>query len=175
MGIFDRFKKSKKEAKKSELQSDSSIDKTNNEWKIIMVDQIYLLDVPNSWKEFNSDRFRMKNSSDTLQFSASNYGKSLTDSNGFAIQDLKNEVDALFVRFEKEGGYEPINDKIVGDKFIYQAFKVDKETQYYFYTFREALGKLIRINFIIREIAKYQPLTKDNMLKIGNSIKIKVA
>lgn len=117
----------------------------------------------------------MKNSSDTLQFSASNYGKSLTDSNGFAIQDLKNEVDALFVRFEKEGGYEPINDKIVGDKFIYQAFKVDKETQYYFYTFREALGKLIRINFIIREIAKYQPLTKDNMLKIGNSIKIKVA
>ncbi len=174
MGIFDRFKKSKEEVK-PKFNTEKTESKSDAGMKMIMVDQIYLLDVPNDWKEFESDRFRMKNSTDTLQFSASNYGKSLSESNGFATQDLIREVNALFVKFENEGGYEPINDKIEGTNFIYQAFKVDSETQYYFYTFREAMGKLIRINFIIREMGAYKTLTKDNMLKIGDSIKIKVA
>ena len=171
MGIFDRFKKPKKEVNKT----DTSSGKVDNDFKIVLVDKVYLLDVPNDWKEFKSDRFRMKNPTDTLLFSAANYGKPISEANGFGMQDLKTESEALFVRFEKEGGYEPIDDKTLGANFIYQAFKVDFETQYYFYTFREAMGKMIRINFIIREKGEYKIQTKDNLLKIGNSIKIKVA
>ncbi|WP_298239492.1 hypothetical protein [uncultured Algibacter sp.] len=166
MGIFDRFKKKEKEVKTTERNVSKS--------KIVMVDQVYLLDVPEDWNQFESDRFRMKNQKNTLQFSATNYGKELSKGGEYSISDLKPEIDDLFVKFEKEGDYEPINDRINGKDFIYQAFKVDSETQYYFYTFRKAIGQLIRINFIIREVGEYKKSTSEKMLKIGDSIKIKV-
>ncbi|MDG1330923.1 MAG: hypothetical protein P8P74_01225 [Crocinitomicaceae bacterium] len=175
MGIFDKFKRTKQETKPSEYKADASFVAKDNEWKMILVDGLYLLDVPSDWEVFPSDRFRMKNQSDSIQFSATNFGKSRSESDKFSINDLINESKPMFEKFVTEGGYEPINEMVIGDNFVFQAFKVDHETQYYFYTYGEVPSNLIRMNFILREASSYQTSTRDKFLKIGQSVKWKVA
>ncbi len=165
MGIFDFLKGNK----------DDKSGPTTDGAKIVMVDNIYLLSVPKDWTQYESDRFRMKTTSESIQFSASNYAKSIETVPSYSIIELKPEVLALFDNFEKEGGYIPLNDQLIGEDFVYQAFKVDEETQYYFQTFRKVKDSLIRINFILREIGEYNTETRSTMLSIGKSILVKVA
>jgi hypothetical protein len=88
---------------------------------------------------------------------------------------LKAETFANFGKFVTEGGYEAIDDREAISNYVYQAFKVDDETQYYYYTSREAIGQTIRMGFILRENGNYNPSTKKMLLEIGESIMLKVS
>ena len=160
MGLFDIFKN--REHESSEYS-----------FKMVLVDELLLIEIPTDWMEYESDRFRTINKSKSINFSMSNFGKELDESSRFSLNELKSEINSLFVRFEKEGGYIPINDKEATDNFVYQSFKVDDETQYYFYTYRETENQLIRTTLILREIGDYKISSKNLLLKIGLSIRIK--
>ncbi len=162
MGLFDIFK-SKNDNQQKELT------------KTLAIDNIYLLTIPSDWTPYESDRFRTINNTKTVNFSITNYGKELDKNNPFTLEELKQETFALFERFVNEGGYEAINDREANNNYVYQAFKVDDEIQYYYYTSREALGQSIRIVFILKETGDYKTSTKNTLLKIGESIMIKVA
>jgi len=164
MGLFDIFKSKRQEGDDNESKT-----------KIVSVDNVYLIDIPTDWTQYESDRFRTVNKSKNLNFSVTNYGKPLDIANPFTLDELKNETFALFERFVNEGGYEAIDDRETNNNYVYQAFKVDNETQYYYYTFREGIGQLIRIVFILKENGNYKDSTKQLLLEIGSSIKIKIA
>ena len=164
MGLFDIFKSKRQEGNDNEPKT-----------KIVGVDNVYLIDIPTDWTQYESDRFRTVNKSKSLNFSVTNYGKPLDIANPFTLDELKNETFALFERFVNEGGYEAIDDRETNNDYVYQAYKVDNETQYYYYTFREGIGQLIRIVFILKENGNYKASTKQILLEIGSSIKIKIA
>lgn len=163
MGLFDIFKS------KSETTESSST-------KMVLVDNAYLIDVPSTWNQFASDRFRMTNSDKTIQFSITNYAKQVDSNHSFTIDELKQQTLPLFQRFINEGGYEQYNDLDIGKDYIYQAFKVDNETQYYYYTHRLITQtQFVIIAFILKEQGGYRETTKDQIKVIGDSIKHKVA
>lgn len=140
-----------------------------------MVDNAYLIKIPQDWTQYESDRFRTINKFKNVNFNVTNYGKPLDKENQFTFDELKKEIFSLFESFVNEGGYEAINDREANSNYVYQSFKVDNETQYYYYTFREGMGQLIRIVFILKEIGNYQESTKQLLLEIGKSITTKVA
>ncbi|CAD0005570.1 hypothetical protein [Flavobacterium salmonis] len=162
MGIFDIFK--------SKNQNENEA-----KFKNIGIDNVYLIDIPEDWTQYKSDRFRAINKTKSINFSITNYGKSLDPKNPFTLDKLKAETFELFQKFVTEGGYEPIDDREANNNYVYQAFKVDNETQYYYYTSRERMGQLIRIVFILKQNGIYKASTKNLLLAIGDSIKTKVA
>ncbi len=164
MGLFDIFKNKREDNNDSE-----------SKYKIVGVDNVYLIDIPIDWTQYESDRFRTVNKSKSINFSVTNYGKPLDKENPFTLAELKTETFSLFDRFVNEGGYEAIANRETNNDYVYQAFKVDNETQYYYYTFREGMGQLIRIVFILKENGNYKESTKQILLEIGKSIKIKIA
>ncbi len=164
MGLFDFFKNKRK---------DDSDNESN--FKLIMVDNAYLINIPQDWTQYESDRFRTINKSKNINFNVSNYGKLLDKENPFTFDELKKETFSLFESFVNEGGYEAIDDREANINYVYQSFKVDNETQYYYYTFREGMGELIRIVFILKEIGNYKESTKQLLLEIGKSIITKIA
>src|SRR5687768_7128924 len=111
MGLFDIFKN-----KNTESENVAPPGK-----KIVSVDDIYLISVPQEWKEFESDRFRMKTADERVQFSATNYARPEVDER-FSIEDLKAQMLPLFDNFVKEGGYERIGSVMIGSNFIYHPF-----------------------------------------------------
>ena len=162
MGLFDIFK-NKNEEKDSPK-------------KMVLVDNVYLIDVPDTWNQFESDRFRMTNADKTINLSVTNYAKDVSADHLFTIEDLKRQTLPLFERFVNEGGYEKHNDLEIGNNYVYQAFKVDHETQYYYYTHRLINSTLfVMIAFILKEQGGYREATRDKLKAIGDSIKHKVA
>ncbi|MEM6719877.1 MAG: hypothetical protein AAF611_11200 [Bacteroidota bacterium] len=116
MGIFNLFNKPQQ---------------AYTDFKTIMVDEIYLISVPDGWSQFKSDRFRMKSKNNKIQFSITNYGKNVADLSDSeraisTIDDLKNQFLPLFKKFINEGGFISNNDLEIGKDYIYQSFKVDK-------------------------------------------------
>jgi hypothetical protein len=164
MGLFDLFKR-----------NDQVEDQSSSRLKKVIVDDVYIIEIPENWTQFKSDKFRTVSKSKKINFVATNTGKQLVPNNKFSIEELKEETFALFERFVKEGGYEAIDDREVGQDFVYQSFKVDSETQYYYYTSREGQGILIRIYFILKEVGDYSVETKNLLLNIGRSIMTKIA
>ena len=164
MGLFDIFKNKKKDDSESQSY-----------FKTIMIDNVYLIKIPQDWTQYESDRFRTINKSKDVNFNVTNYGKLLDRENPFTFDELKKETFSLFESFVNEGGYEAINDREAISNYVYQSFKVDNETQYYYYTFREGMGELIRIVFILKEIGNYKESTKQLLLEIGKSIITKIA
>ena len=135
------------------------------------VDEIYEVTLPMGWITYKSDRFRAKSPFDNLQFSISNFSKPIAtiDLDGVA-KDLHQNSSQLFDKFVSEGGYVAYNDRDFQKDYAYQAFQVDEETQYYFYTFRTFGKKVYRINFILREVAPYDPARKQLLFDIAQSI-----
>ena len=163
MGFLDIFNKK------------TTTNQESQENKTVFVDEVYLIDIPKDWSPYESDRFRTINKSKKINFSATNYGKPIDMHNRFTVEELEKEIFVLFDRFVNEGGYEPIDDRTTGKDFVYQSFKVDGEIQYYYYTFREGQGMLIRIYFILKEKGKYNAETKSLLFSIGESIMTKIA
>ncbi len=162
MGLFDFLKK-----------ADNNQQDTN--FKTVIVDGVYMIEIPKDWNQFESDRFRTVDSTKKVNFVVTNYGKDLDPNKKFTVNELATETFDLFEKFVKEGDYIPNDDRLIGKNFVYQSFIVDDEVQYYYYTFREGQGMLIRTYFILKEIGDYKTETKDLLLKIGESIITKMA
>ena len=162
MGLLDIFKRKNQDAKPLER-------------KAVLIDNLYLIYLPQDWTPFPSDRFRTVNASKTINFSITNFGKPINKDKPFTFEQLKAETFANFGKFVTEGGYEAIDDREAISNYVYQAFKVDDETQYYYYTSRETIGQTIRMGFILRENGNYNPSTKKMLLEIGESIMLKVS
>lgn len=166
MGLFDIFR--------SKDKNDSGYQPPAGK-KVVSVDDIYLVTVPEEWKQFESDRFRMRNADSTIQLSISNYGKQGTDEE-YSIEDLKAQMLPLLENFVTEGGYESLNDLEIGKNYICQSFKVDEETQYYFYTWRNVKqSQLVISAFCIRAIGPFSQQLKDTLKATGESIMHKVS
>ncbi|MEM6721177.1 MAG: hypothetical protein AAF611_17740, partial [Bacteroidota bacterium] len=73
-----------------------------------------------------------------------------------------------------EGGFISNNDLEIGKDYIYQSFKVDKETQYYYYTSRIILKQKVVICLILRQIGKLELRHTNLMNDIAKSIAHKV-
>ena len=163
MGLFDIFK------------SKSEVVPTPPEKKVVSVDDIYLITVPAEWNQFESDRFRMRNDSETIQFTVSNYAKGNVNAE-FSVEDLKTLMIPLLEDFVTGGGYESLNDREIGKNYISQSFKVDEETQYYFYTWRNVRqSQFVISHFVIRAIGPFDQRLKDELNAIGNSVIHKIS
>lgn len=159
MGIFNFSKKEK-------------LEYTN--FNPTLVDDIYIINIPSNWSKFESDRFRVRSKNKKIELSITNYAKDVLQPDNFGIEDLKNDFLPLFDKFVNEGGYISNNDLEIGKNFLYQSFKVDKETQYYYYTNRTIQGRRVVIALIIRQIGKLEPkhtsLIKDMASSIAHKI-----
>ena len=163
MGLFDIFKN------KSEMKESSST-------KMVLVDNAYLIEVPTIWSQFESDRFRMTNEDKTIHFSITNYAKQVSADHSFTIDELKQQTLPLFERFVSEGSYEQYSDLDIGKNYIYQAFKVDNETQYYYYTYRLIRqSQFVIMALILKQQGGYRETTMNQLKIIGDSIMHKVA
>jgi len=139
----------------------------------IAVDGVYLLEVPNSWSHFDSDRFRMKTADESVQFSATNYAKD--GARLPTINDLKGMYLPLFDKFVNEGGFISNNNLEIGKDFVYQSFKVDDETQHYYYTARARNNReAILVAFVLREQGECKTSTTKLLKNIGANIMMKV-
>ena len=159
MPIFNFLKKSKTRAK----SSGKAIKKR------VLIDKTYTVEVPTIWNQIESDRFRMTNKSNSLLFSVTNYLGPLDDSIT-SMEEMLDFTNPLFKKFVNEGGFISHNDQIVGDDYVYAGFKVDDETQYYYYTFRVIGNHSIFITFILRDIGDYKQTSKELLKEIGESI-----
>ena len=159
MGIFNFFKK-------EELNY--------NDFAMMLVDDIYLINIPSDWSKFESDRFRVRAKNKKIEFSITNYAKKASQSDAFGIEELKGQFLPLFDKFINEGGYVSNKDLEIGKNYIYQSFKIGKETQYYYYTSRIIQDKRVIITMIIRQIGKLEPKHKLLIKDIGKSIAHKI-
>ncbi|TGV04478.1 hypothetical protein [Flavivirga rizhaonensis] len=168
----DRSRESIIRNKKSHLSNISNGSESKEHHNLVLVDDMYLLNVPIEWEEYESDRFRMRNSEETLLFSAIHYKKRIPKGNDFMVDDLKAEVQTVFKKLKEEGCYIPVPDLIMENNYVYQAFKIGEEVQYFFYTFCKSSEELIQIRLNIREIGAYKTVIRDTLLEIGSSIRM---
>ena len=140
----------------------------------MIVDNIYLIDIPSEWNKFESDRFRVKSKNNKIQLSITNYIKKLESGNGVDIENLKSQFLPLFDKFINEGGYVSNGDLDIGENYIYQSFAVDKETQYYYYTSKSIKNLEVVIAIIIRQLGKLNHVHSNLIRKIGSSISPRV-
>ena len=140
----------------------------------VLVDNMYLIDIPSDWLQFKSDRFRAKSKNNTIEFSVTNYLKNSSDAQRFGSDDLKNQFLPLFKKFVNEGGYVSNEDLEIEENYIYQSFKVGKETQYYYYTSVDYKEQIIVIAMILRQKGKLHPKHVSLIKKIGKSIAVKI-
>ncbi|WP_271404826.1 hypothetical protein [Tenacibaculum soleae] len=146
------------------------------DFNTMMIDNVYLIKIPKEWNKYESDRFRARTKNKKIDFSITNYGKEISTPDNFGIEDLKNQFLPLFDKFVNEGGYVSNKDLEIGENFIYQSFKVGKETQYYYYTSRVIKNDLrVVIALIIRQIGKLEPKHTELIKDMGKSITHKIA
>ena len=145
------------------------------EFKPIIVDNIYMIKIPENWNQYKSDRFRARSNNKKVDFSITNFRKEVSLPDNFGIENLKKQCLPLFDKFVKEGGYVSNKDLEVGENFIYQSFKIGKETQYYYYTYRIIKNNLrVVIALIIKQNGKFEPKHKELIKEMGKNISPKI-
>jgi len=147
---------------------------TDANWSIHCIDNIYLVSIPENWKVIKSDRFRTVSDIKNTRFSITNYQGTEPETTPMPFAELKGWSLKMFNDFITEGEYEGIDDLDIGDNYIYRAFKVDDETQYYFYTSRLILDHNVIIALILRVDGTYDEKEAALIKKIGKSISPKV-
>lgn len=138
------------------------------------IDNIYLVSIPENWKVIESDRFRTVSDIKNTRFSITNYQRKEPETTPMPFDELKEWSLKMFNDFITEGEYEGIDDLDIGDNYMYRAFKVDDETQYYYYTSRLILNHNVIIALILRVDGLYDKEEADLIKKIGKSISVKV-
>ncbi|MEX1003165.1 MAG: hypothetical protein WDZ35_13690 [Crocinitomicaceae bacterium] len=177
MGRFSNFfKKNQKQENVENTESPKFPEPVANDmFKTVPVDEIYMVSIPTDWQIYESDRFRTVNKDETIHFSISNYANDKVSS-PLDKKALEEQILPLFENFVKEGGYIAHDDLEITNDYAYQAFNVDDETQYYYYTSRIIKQKtLVVIAFILKEKGDYQTTTSQLIKKIGSQIYHKVA
>lgn len=157
MGWFSR-------KKKEDEKTESAF-----EFKKVLVDDFFIIDLPADWEPYESDRFRAMTPDGKTQISIKSYVGPDADItiNDQYFKDLKL---ALYDRFVTEGEYEPYDNLFVNDACISKSFKVDDETQHYLTTARKIDGRLIVTDLIIRDIGGYDPKMQTILQHIMKSI-----
>lgn len=163
MGIFSMFNKNK--------DKETSTNSETN-FKEHLIDNFFIVKLPNDWIPYKSDRFRAKTKNGKLQMSIINYANQTgeIEVNSDFFKELK--ID-LYAKFVTEGEYEPYDDLIVTNDFISKSFKVDDETQYYLTTAKNVNGRSIITDIIIREFDDYSTNMTSLLQEISNSMKLK--
>ena len=139
------------------------------------IDDIYLISIPKTWKTIKSDRFRAVSENKNTRFSVTSYQGKQPENSPMPFDELKEWALKMFDNFITEGGYQGIDDLDIGDSYIYRAFSVDNETQYYYYTSRLILNYNVIIALILRVDGDYDETESNMIKKIGKSISPKVS
>ncbi|MEY3444293.1 MAG: hypothetical protein RLZZ519_2574 [Bacteroidota bacterium] len=159
MGLFDLFQRKGNQPKPAATHYS------------VKVYSLFSVTLPVEWVEYKSDRFRTRGMRDGVQFSISAYSKPMQGSNTAIIEsELREQSLGFFRKFVVEGGFEANNDLELKKDSAYQSFKVDEETQYFYYTYRIIGKELIRISFILRDMGAYSAMRRKQILAIGKSI-----
>lgn len=159
MGLFDFLRKPK---------AGSAPQPTHHS---VFVYNSFYVDLPVDWVPYESDRFRTKGRLDGVQFSISSYSKPMQPhAFGVMMHEGLQNSEGMFRNFVEEGGYIPNDDLQRAETYLYQSFTVDEETQYYYHTYRKINAECFMIAFIIREVGAFNPLRRQQILEIGESI-----